>query len=215
MYKVIYVDPPWIYRDTADAGDRGAGHKYTLMSIDDIKALPVANVADEDCACIMWATMPLLREGLDTIEAWGFEYKTAAFVWTKTRLGDHGQRCMWCGHTPATDAIGMGNWTRSNAEIALLGVRGRPERMSAGVRQIIHEAHPDVLAMVSCGICHVIHEPRGRHSAKPRAVRDRIVQLFGDVPRLELFARERAEGWDSWGLDLGVDVRDALQIGAG
>lgn len=209
-FKIIYADPPWLYRDTADAGDRGADHKYTLMSIEEIKALPVANVADEDCALLMWATFPLLREGLDTLDAWGFTFRTVAFVWVKSRLGGHDQRCMWCGQVPVSDAIGMGNWSRSNAEIVLLGTRGKPSRVSAGVRQIVHEA--EGVAIEQCGVCNVLHEPRGRHSAKPREVRDRIVELFGDLPRVELFAREYAEGWQSWGLDLGVDVRDALTV---
>ena len=83
--------------------------------------------------------------------------------------------------------MGLGSWTRSNAELCLLAVRGRPRRRDAGVRQII--------------LSHV-----GEHSRKPEAARERILQLMGDVPRIELFARERAEGWDVWGNEVESDI---------
>jgi N6-adenosine-specific RNA methylase IME4 len=83
--------------------------------------------------------------------------------------------------------VGYGYWTRANAELCLLATRGHPARVSKSVRQIIDT-------------------PRGRHSAKPVAVRERIVELMGDLPRIELFARERAEGWHVWGNEVDSDV---------
>jgi len=79
--------------------------------------------------------------------------------------------------------VGMGYWTRANVELCLLGVKGRPRRINKAVRQLV----------VS---------PVRKHSQKPDEVRDRIVTLLGDLPRIELFARERAPGWDAWGLEL-------------
>ena len=76
--------------------------------------------------------------------------------------------------------IGMGNWTRANNEICLLATKGKPKRVSASVRQ-------------------TIISPIEGHSKKPDCVRDRIVELCGDLPRIELFAREKTEGWDAWG----------------
>lgn len=78
---------------------------------------------------------------------------------------------------------GGGHYTRANPETILLGTRGKPKRVSASV-------HSVVMSKV------------GKHSAKPPEVRERIVQLMGDVPRIELFARERVDGWDAWGLDV-------------
>lgn len=75
---------------------------------------------------------------------------------------------------------GLGNWTRSNVEVCLLATKGKPKRINAGVHS-------------------VVMSPIGRHSEKPSEVRDRIVKLCGDVPRIELFARQEAEGWDCWG----------------
>ena len=177
MYKIIYADPPWSYNDKANSGKRGASHKYPTMSIDDIKKMPVSNLTgDNDAVLFMWVTMPLLQEGLDTIKAWGFNYKTCAFVWVKTNK------------VAGTPFMGMGNWTRSNAELCLLATLGKPKRMNAGIRQIIEADEPETL-----------YSPMTRHSAKPTEVRDRIVSLCGDVPRIELFARDKADYWDVWG----------------
>jgi N6-adenosine-specific RNA methylase IME4 len=83
--------------------------------------------------------------------------------------------------------FGMGHWTRANTEDCLIAVRGKPKRVNADVRQFIEA-------------------PRGRHSAKPDEVRERLVRLMGDVPRLEMFAREAAPGWDVWGLEVESDT---------
>ena len=79
--------------------------------------------------------------------------------------------------------MGMGNWTRANTEDCLIAVKGKPKRIDASVRQL------------------VISRLRS-HSQKPDEVRSAIVQLMGDLPRIELFARQAAEGWDSWGNEL-------------
>ena len=165
-YSVIYADPPWSYRNKGTR--RAADRHSSTMSIEDIKALPVDEIAAEDCVLFLWATFPMLREALETIEAWGFRYKTLAFCWAKRNRSGKGWFC------------GLGNWTRSNPEICLFAKKGHPQRVSAAVHSIIEA-------------------PVGKHSEKPKDVRKRIVELMGDVPRIELFARERATGWDAWG----------------
>ena len=82
-YQIIYADPPWSYRDKALAGDRGAGCKYDVMSIEDIKKLPVKELAEDDAVLFMWVTMPMLEEAFAVMRAWGFNYKTCAFTWVK------------------------------------------------------------------------------------------------------------------------------------
>jgi len=166
-YKIIYADPPWSYDDKALAGSRGACCKYPVMTINDIANLQVKDIADDDCILFLWVTYPKLNECFNIIKAWGFEYKTVAFTWVKkTGLG--------------TWFMGMGRWTRANAEVCLLATKGKPKRINAGVRQIV-ESIPE------------------KHSKKPNEVREKIVQLCGDLPRIELFARERVIGWDAWG----------------
>ena len=166
-YKIIYADPPWSYKDKALAGNRGACCKYPVMSIDEIKNLPVKDIADDDCILFMWVTFPKLNECFEVIKEWGFEYKTNAFTWVKKyKNGDN--------------FMGMGRWTRANAEICLLATKGKPKRVNAGVRQII-ESVPE------------------KHSKKPDIVRDKIVELCGDLPRLEMFARNKSVKWEKWG----------------
>ncbi len=166
-YAVIYADPPWDYSDKAASGSRGASFQYRTIPTLRLGGLPVADIAAQDCALFMWATMPMLPDALQVMGLWGFNYRTAAFVWTKTTKNN---RLVW----------GMGNWTRANTEVCLLGVRGKPKRADKGV-------HSTVVA------------ERRAHSEKPDEVRDLIVRLMGDVPRIELFARQCVEGWDGWG----------------
>ena len=96
-YSVIYADPPWSYRNK---GTRAAAdNHYQTMSLLDIQVLPVQDIAADDCALFLWATFPMLREAIETIEAWGFSYKTAAFV-----LGPWELDQKQCGGLSAWDA---------------------------------------------------------------------------------------------------------------
>ncbi len=170
-YDIIYADPPWCYNDKAKSGNRGANFKYDLMNTGEIADLPIEQISNRDSFLFMWATFPLLADALNVISAWGFKYKTCAFTWVKKTRSD-------------TWFTGMGNWTRANAEICLLGTRGRPKRQSASVKQVIESVPQE-------------------HSKKPDIVRERIVELCGNRPRIELFARRETSGWDSWGLEVG------------
>jgi N6-adenosine-specific RNA methylase IME4 len=199
-FSIIYCDPPWSYRDSCNSGNRGAVHKYSVMSLQEIVEMKpqIDTLAAENCALFMWATGPMKREAFHVLYKWGFKFRTYAFVWAKTSKGK--PQPIKLAKEPDTlrmqaqimadrlqnplDEIklfwGMGNWTRSNAEFVLLATRGKIKRASASVNQL------------------VIAPPRG-HSQKPPEVRDRIVKLMGDLPRVELFARDLAPNWDAWG----------------
>lgn len=167
-YNLIYADPPWTYCDKCHSGKRGAGYKYSLMTLDEICQMPIAEIAAEDCLLAMWWVPVMPMEALKVVAAWGFKVKTMkGFTWHK--LTKHGK-----------SHFGMGNYTRANTEDCLFAVKGRFSRNSAGVRQFLEAQYQG-------------------HSVKPNEVRDRLVQLVGDVPRIELFARSTAKGWDSWG----------------
>lgn len=170
-FQIIYADPAWQYDNRTIRG--GAEHHYPTMSLAQICALPVSKLAADDAALFLWATWPTLPDALQVIRAWGFTYKNGGFTWVKTTKA-------------GTDAVGLGHWTRGNTEPCLFATRGSPKRADASVRQVVLDEE-------------VICAPRARHSAKPPVVRERIVQLLGDVPRLELFARERVPGWAAWG----------------
>ena len=172
-YNIIYADPPWRYEQRKVQG--AAENHYPTMSIDELCALPVLELAAKDCALFLWATFPQLPEALRLIRAWGFRYKTVAFVWLKRNR----KSPSWF--------YGMGYWTRSNAEICLLATKGKPKRQSAGVHQFIIS-------------------PIEQHSKKPDEARDKILALMGDLPRVELFARQKTPGWDAWGNEIASDI---------
>lgn len=183
-YGIIYADPPWSYNDKGCEG--AASAQYALLNNAEIAALPVHEMAADDCALFMWATYPLLDVALDVIKGWGFEYVGMGFDWVKLNPKS------------GTPFCGLGRMTRGSTEPCLYARRGRPKRAAADVRQLLE-------------VDEVVRSPIRRHSAKPPEVRDRIVRLLGDLPRIELFARERADGWDQTGYDLdGHDIRDVL-----
>jgi N6-adenosine-specific RNA methylase IME4 len=140
-FQVIYADPPWKFNVYSGKGkQRSADRHYDTKTIADICKLPVAELAFKDCALFLWCVMPELPGALEVIEAWGFKYKTAAFVWVKQNKSGNGI------------FTGMGYWTRANAEICLFATRGNPVRMAKNVHQVIlspvgrHSAKPDEAA---------------------------------------------------------------------
>lgn len=171
-YSIIYADPPWSYKNIpAKKGtSRGfAKNYYDLMSIEELKQIDINKISEDNAVLFMWATFPMIQEALETINNWGFKYRTCAFVWVKKNKKSDSN--FW----------GCGYYTRSNVEICLLAIKGKIlERKSHSVHQIIESKVEE-------------------HSKKPDIVRDKIIELFGDLPRIELFARQTAEGWDCWG----------------
>ena len=170
-YSVIYADPPWTFKTFSNKGkDRSPEKHYSVMTLQDIKDLPVNEIANDDSVLLMWVVDPLLDKAFEVINAWGFTYKTVAFTWAKTNKKSEGF------------FTGLGYWTRGNPEMCLLATKGKPKRLSKSVPQLVVEK-------------------RREHSRKPDEVKDRIHRLFGDVPKIELFAREQydPENWDYWG----------------
>ncbi len=176
-YGIIYADPCWQFRVHSEKGKgRSAESHYPTMSIEEISALPVSDIASDNCVLFMWVTFPTMEESFKVIRAWGFEYKTVAFAWVKQNK--KADSLFW----------GMGYWTRANVELCLLATKGHPKRVSSKVHQVI--------------MSHI-----EEHSKKPAETRDRIVELMGDLPRIELFARQKVPGWDAWGNEVESDVQ--------
>lgn len=164
-YNIIYADPPWRYWES---GNKNQSEHYKTMTVDDICSLPVKDIVSENSVLFLWVTYPILAEAFRVIEAWGFKYSTAAFVWVKKNK--------------AADSpfFGCGAWTRANSELCLLATRGSVQRLDATISQIVES-------------------PIEEHSKKPDIVRELIERLVGKLPRVELFCRHPAEGWDVWG----------------
>jgi N6-adenosine-specific RNA methylase IME4 len=197
-YQLVYADPPWEYKVWSRKGrGRSAESHYDTMGLDQLKLLPVPVMCAKDCVLLLWATGPGLAVALELGGAWGFVYKTVAFVWVKKNRNND------------RFFTGLGYYTRANAEWVLLFTKGRPlPRMRKDLGQI-------VVAKV------------GRHSQKPAEIRTKIVELFGDRPRVELFARSREgffpndeyQGWDVFGnevegsIELSADLNKNIDHG--
>lgn len=149
------------------------------MSLADIKAMPVADIAARDAYLFLWTTTPHLPRAFDVLSAWGFAYSTVAFAWVKLKQNAPVDQLRVVGLDDGECFVGMGYSTRQNVELVLLGRRGSPQRLARDVRQ-------------------VIIAPRREHSRKPDAALDRI-ERFCAGPRLELFARTPRAGWTVWG----------------
>ena len=186
-FPIIYADPAWtLHKAYSEKGRLRSSPQrhYDCMSLEEIKALPVAQLAADDCALFLWCVTPELLGALEVITAWSFKYKKDGFIWVKTNKHAEvvtlsGEGLHW----------GMGEYTRNNAEICLLATRGKPKRMAKDVHQIIMA-------------------PVGEHSAKPDEARRRIERLYNG-PYLELFARNGIEGWTTWGNE--IDVMEAAE----
>ena len=185
-YNIIYADPAWSYYNDSTATPNCTTVKgmrrppYPVMSSNDIKALPVSEIADDNAILFIWTTDYHLQKCIEVIKAWGFEYKTVGFVWAKkTKKGR--QVCF------------MGAYTmKSGVELCLLATRGK------GAHKLVKKHNVKAY----------IESERLYHSKKPDEVRNRIVELLGDLPRVELFARDKYDGWDVWG----NEVEDSIDL---
>jgi len=162
-FRCIYLDPPWHVR--------GAKQYYPTMSVEQIEALPIRDLAAEECHLHLWTTNGLLPEALQLMASWGFTYRNCV-PWIKP------------------GRLGVGFFYRGAPELLLLGVRGKLPFQSHSIRGVIKAA------------------TGGEHSGKPEVARRNIEQA-SPGPRIELFARQTAPGWVSWGNEIGRDGRPA------
>ncbi|PKQ16741.1 MAG: hypothetical protein CVT67_02925 [Actinobacteria bacterium HGW-Actinobacteria-7] len=178
-FPVIYSDPAWSYDDKGNVN----APDYPTLSVAQMSQLEVpSRNHPEGTVHFMWATLPLLPDALRLMGNWGYQYKTVAFVWVKSKGEDADDNPLLY--------VGRGSYTNPNAEIVLLGVSGKaPVRKDKRVRQI------------------VFAELDKEHSAKPEEVRRRIERLYTSEPKLELFARNRFVGWEPWGKDVDKGVQ--------
>lgn len=172
-YKIIYADPPWSFKTFSNKG------KEKKSADNHYQCMNINDIYDmkvnsiADDDCVLFIWVTM-----PTLEQ-GLE--------TIKRWGFTYKTCAfnWIKRNKKSNSFfwGLGYWTRSNSELCLLATKGKPKRVSKSVHQI----------------CTARIE---RHSKKPDEIRDKIVQLCGDVPRIELFARENVSGWDAWGNEL-------------
>lgn len=182
-YQVIYADPPWSFNSKKTGGSMtsGAASQYNTMSIEDLKSMPVADMLADDSILIMWYVSSQPQEALDLAKAWGFTVKNMnGFVWDKLTV-------------KGKPVFGMGFYTRAGSESALIAIKGKAGNLIAD-----HSVRAVRKAVISA------------HSKKPDEFRDDIVKMCGDVPRLEMFARNSTDGWDAFG----NEVENSISIGS-
>lgn len=182
MFDFVLSDPPWPYYGDPNK-NAAAGKHYTLMSIPELKAMPVREVMKTPSACFMWTTAFFFPLAVEVMQAWGYHYRGIPFIWVKTRQDGgivHGQ-----GIPPT--------FTKPNAEFIIGGSSSRTGRP---------------LKLIDHGMRQVVLAPRDRHSQKPEIFQTLIEQLFGPLNYLELFARRLRLGWHCSGIELtGIDYR--------
>jgi len=190
-YRLIHIDPPWDYETRSAAGQgRSASRHYRTMSFEELAALTIADLAAPDCLIAMWVTDTHLLEGLKLFQAWGIDYSTIGFVWLKTNKRTDLPRLQRVADLLAAGDVeraaevlfflGMGHWTRANAEIVLLGKYGSPVRLEKDVRSIIVA-------------------PLRDHSQKPDEIYARLRRL-APGPACDLFGRlEDDDFWTTFG----------------
>ena len=181
---VILADPPWAYRNWSDAVHGAARAHYDGQAVEDLARVPVAEWAAPDAILAMWATFPMLDQGIRLCETWGFEHVTA-IPWVKT--------------VPSSGEIyrGVGFWAMASSELLVLARRGAPKRVPVAER-----LGEQVIGLLA-GEPRVVYAPRGKHSRKPLEVHAWLEAILPG-PYLELYATQERTGWTCWGRALGV-----------
>ena len=170
-YRTIYADPPWQFQNRTGkiAPEHKRLNRYPTMKLDDIKALPVGECADEKCHLYLWVPNALLPEGLEVMKSWGFEYKTN-LIWEKVRK-DGGP-----------DGRGVGFYFRNVTEILLFGIKGKNNRTLSPARSQVN----------------LLRTQKREHSRKPDEFIP-LIESCSPAPYLEVFARGNRSNWDMWG----------------
>ena len=175
-YDVILADPPWHFDTHSDKGQgKSQSQHYQTMTMDDISALPVADLGRGDCLLFLWACWPSLPSALKVMNDWGFRYVTGG-SWHK--LTTHGK-----------SGFGTGYVMRSATEPFLIGTLGGP-KTARNIRNVICSAD--------------LSEQRREHSRKPDDQYDICENIMPRALRfIELFSRQSRDGWDCWGNETG------------
>ena len=168
-YGVIYADPPWLFKTRSDKGKDKSPERHYPV-------LSIADICNLPVSDIAKPDSVLLMWVVDPLLDQAFKV-IDAWGFTYKTVG-----FTWAKTNKNTMGFftGLGYWTRGNPEMCLLATKGRPKRVSKSVSQLVVDI-------------------RREHSRKPDRIRDDIVNLCGDLPRIELFARQKTQGWDVWG----------------
>jgi site-specific DNA-methyltransferase (adenine-specific) len=181
-YQIIYADPPWDikYIKETKNGINTYDLPYPIMTDSEIINLPIKKIVDNDAILFLWVIDSKIPIIKELMESWGFEYVTVGFVWNKKSKT-----------TKGVNAI-LSKYTRKSCEFCYIGKRGK------------------YIVDNPCRVSQIINECKKEHSHKPDCIRQYIVQMVGDKPKIELFARQRYDGWDCYGNELSKTIQKFL-----
>lgn len=160
--------------------------KYKVTSTAELMLMDVDSIAADNCLLVMWYVGAMPEDAIALVKSWGFKIKNMnGFVWNKLTVNNK-------------PFFGMGFWTRAGSESAIFAVKGNPRPICRSVRALAN-IDTDSLDAVLAHLCFNAALQVAKHSEKPELFRDMCVELMGDVPRLEMFARKSTKGWDVFG----------------
>jgi N6-adenosine-specific RNA methylase IME4 len=180
-YNIIYADPAWHFSSKQlqkVAGKRfnSLDNEYINSNSKEFEKWDIEYFLDKDAACFMWTTDAHIPNAISLLNSWGFKYTTVAFIWSKKTN---------TGKQVAT----LGAWTMKNCELCFLGTRGKMLKYKK-----------------ANNVYQLIDAERTTHSKKPDIFAEKIVEIFGNLPRIELFARDKKLGWDVYGNEILSDI---------
>ena len=176
-YNIIYADPPWRYKVYSKKGLGRSAESHYPTM--QLEEIQALPVKNMAASdCALF-----MWTTVPLLEECFSVINTWGFTYKTVAF-------VWIKQNRKSDSLfwGMGHWTRANAELCILATKGHPKRKSTDVHQVI--------------ISHI-----DAHSKKPDETRKRIVRLIGDLPRVELFARQKEDGWDAWGNEIVSDLK--------
>jgi len=182
-FNVIYNDPPWSFssRYVSNNKQTSLTDTYSTLSIDELSRLKISELTKKDCIMFLWITDCYFEQAIKLFNDWGFKYRTIAFVWIKK-------------YKSGKPVLVMGPWTMKSTELCLLAIKGNPHKL-----------------MTAHNIRQLTISERQEHSKKPNEVRRRIELMFKDLPKIELFAREKHIGWTCIGNEIdGKDIKQSI-----
>ena len=192
QYDLMLLDPPWDFKTYSKAGEgRNANQNYPTQGLEWIKSLPVRKLLNpKRGAVVMWTTDTHLEQAFEVFKAWDIKYKTVALYFAKLNKSAKKEAL----NVNKDFFMGMGYYGRANPEPALLGLTEESE-----VDISLLGTSAKAPTRVDAGVRKLMVDYRREHSRKPDETHTRLERLFGEVPRIELFARESRTGWDCWG----------------
>ena len=232
-FDVIVADPPWIFSDELkmDSVKRGASSQYSVMKNDDIANLDVGSLTEDNCVLALWVPSSLLKEGIHTMESWGFDVKQT-HIWVKVKknplefLRKKNKKKPFKKLIPSIrDAKNMSLKDFYMKMCEALDDFDVEDTLSFYMGRIFRQTHELVLVGTKGKVSSMLKDKSQRsvhfgtvteHSAKPEDLQDMLDIMYPGQNKLEIFARRQKHGWtcvgnECPGKSFGEDIKDSIK----